>query len=160
MQRIKLFSKLYYSHFLFKAEEQAKLATCERAKCGAVIVKNYKVIGRGFNSPPGDSEHLCHVDKKTLHEKVTDKTCCAHAERRAMDNALSDFNKEILKGSMMFFSRLDDEGHMIFSGNPYCTRCSKDALDLKISKWVLRHKSGIYVYGAEEYHELSRNYKG
>ncbi len=58
----------------------------------------------------------------------------------------------------MFFSRVDDEGQMIFSGSPYCTRCSKDALDLKISKWVLKHEDGIYIYGAEEYNNLSFNY--
>jgi len=160
MYKVKSFSKKDYNRFLSLAEEQAKLATCKRAKCGAVIVKDYGIIGIGFNSPPGNSKPLCHVDKKTLHEKVTDKTCCVHAERRAMDNALSDFNKKVLKNSTIFFSRVDEKGHVVFSGKPYCTRCSKDALDVGISKWVLRHDSGIYTYDAGEYHELSRNYNG
>lgn len=159
MNKAGLISRLYNNHFLSLAEEQAKLATCKRAKCDTVIVKNYKIIGRGFNSPAGNSKLLCHVDKKILHEKVVDKTCCVHAERRAMDNALSNFNKEALKGSVIFFSRVDEEGNTLFSGEPYCTRCSKDALDIGILKWVLRHESGIYVYDAKEYHELSRNYQ-
>jgi len=160
MNEVKFFKKAYYNYFLSLAEEQARLATCKRAKCGAVIVKNYRVIGEGCNSPAGNSEPVCDVDKRTLHEKVTDKTCCTHAEINAMNNVLSDFNKKVLEGSTIFFSRVDNEGNMIFSGEPYCTGCSKYAFNLGISNWVLRHDNGIYVYGAKEYHDLSRNYNG
>lgn len=73
-----------------KAAEIALKATCLRAKCGTIIVKNNEIIGTGINSPPGEkeSQRRCIADKKELHPKITDKTCCIHAEQRAIMDAL------------------------------------------------------------------------
>jgi dCMP deaminase len=38
------------------AAEVASKATCNRDKCGAIIVKENEIIGRGFNSPPREKE--------------------------------------------------------------------------------------------------------
>lgn len=37
--------------YMNKAAEIAKNAKCYRSKCGAVIVKNKRIIGAGYNSP-------------------------------------------------------------------------------------------------------------
>ena len=80
---------------------------------------------------------------------MTDKTCCVHAEQRAIMDALRNNTNKIM-GSTLYFIRLDDT--RIFSqigaqaGKPYCTICSKMSLDAGIKKFVLWHKQGIFVF--------------
>jgi len=139
--------------------ELAKKATCDRSHCGCVIVKDNVIIGQGFNSPPGNLENQrkCNVDKATYNKKVTDKTCCIHAEQRAIFDALKN-NADKIDGARLFFIRLDDKGNMTKAGKPYCTICSKFALDSGIKEFVLWHKEGICVYDTEEYNTLSYQY--
>ena len=42
--------------YVTEAVEVAQNATCERSKCGSVIVHLGEIIGSGFNSPPQDIE--------------------------------------------------------------------------------------------------------
>ena len=88
---------------------------------------------------------------------MTDKTSCVHAEQRAIMDALKN-NSEGLVWSRLYFVRLDDEGEISFAGKPYCTICSKMALDVGIAEFLLRHKEGIAIYGTEEYNQLSFEY--
>lgn len=146
--------------FFEEAKKVALSSTCERDRCGSVIVKNGIIIGKGFNSPPKDIEQKrCGNDKKDYHTKVTDKTCCIHAEQRAIIDALRN-NPEEINGSNLFFTRLDENGEISFAGKPYCTICSKMALDCGIRNFVLWHKEGIKFYDAEEYNNLSFKYSG
>lgn len=55
--------------------------------------------------------------------------------------------------------RLDEYNGKIISGKPYCTICSKLALDVGISEFVLWHNEGICVYNTIEYNEISFGYK-
>ncbi len=143
-----------------EAEKQAVLATCTRAKCGTVIVGNNHVIGLGFNSPPAsmESQRRCTVDKSSYDKKVTDKTCCMHAEQRAILDALTS-NSNRVKGATLYFARVDENGKSKAAGKPYCTLCSKLALDVGISEFVLQDENGICAYGTEEYNDISFNYK-
>lgn len=145
--------------FINKANEIAKSSCCLRSQCGSVIVKTREVIGKGFNSPPSnlDSQKRCLAKKEDYHKKVTDKTCCVHAEQRAILNALSK-NPNKIHGSRLYFTRLK-KGNIIRSGEPYCTICSKMALDVGIIEFVLWHEDGITVYDAEEYNNLSFKFK-
>ncbi|MDX9970368.1 MAG: deaminase [Candidatus Gracilibacteria bacterium] len=142
------------------ASDLAKTATCLRSKCGSIIVKNGEIIGQGVNTPPQnlESERRCDNEKDAYHKKVTDKTCCVHAEQRAIMDALRK-NPEKLKGSTLYFIRLDKDDKLSFAGAPYCTICSKMALDTGISKFVLWHASGIKEYDTKEYNDLSFSYK-
>jgi len=142
--------------FLEKAVEIAKSATCERAQCGSIIVKNNEIIGVGFNSPPHNDEgqRRCTCDKSAYHQKVTDKTCCVHAEQRAIMDALRH-NPDKLPGSRLYFIRLDETGAPSRAGEPYCTICSKMALDVGIAEFVLWHEQGVCVYDTREYNDLS-----
>jgi deoxycytidylate deaminase len=142
----------------------AKNSTCERSKCGSIIVQANEVIGIGFNNPPGDlvSQKRCLCSKDNYDKKVTDKTCCIHAEQRAMISALKAYPDKVV-GSSLYFVRIK-EGIPVPSGNPYCTICSKMALDLGIKEFILWQSIvgkdiGVYVYDTEEYNDLSYKYK-
>lgn len=143
------------------AAEVAEKSTCLRAKCGAVIIKDWKVIGKGFNSPPGglESQRRCSFNKDNYDRKVTDKTCCIHAKQRAILDALRS-NGDKIVGSRLYFTRIDDEGDFLYSEKPYCTLCSKLSLDVGISDFVLWHEEGICVYDTAEYNRISYEYKG
>ncbi|MEK6938377.1 MAG: deaminase [Nanoarchaeota archaeon] len=147
--------------YLKVAAEIALNSGCERSRCGSVIVKDNEIIGRGFNSPPGnkESQRKCSCSKDSYHKKVTDKTCCVHAEQRAIMDALRK-NGDKIVGSRLYFVRLDEEGEPSRSGQPYCTICSKMALDTGISEFVLWHEQGVCVYDTEEYNLLSYQYNG
>jgi len=146
-------------YFIHEAIKEAKKSTCYRSKCGAIIVKDNEIIGIGFNSPPGDleSQRRCFVSKNDYDKKVTDKTCCIHAEQRAIIDALRR-NPEKIKDSVLYFIRLDENGNKTFAGKLYCTICSKIALDVGIKSFVLWHEKGICVYDIEEYNDLSFKY--
>lgn len=44
------------------------------------------------------------------------------------------------------------------AGKPYCTICSKLALDVGIKEFALWHEEGITIYNTEEYNTLSYQY--
>jgi len=136
----------------------AKYSTCHRSQCGSIIVKKGKIIGTGFNSAP-KNKSLDHCLKDDLPKDFrSDKTCCVHAEQRAIMDALKH-KEEDINGSRLYFIRLDEKGKKSFAGKPYCTICSKMALDSGISEFVLWHESGITVYDTDEYNSLSFAHK-
>jgi deoxycytidylate deaminase len=147
--------------YLQKAIEIAQKATCSRSKCGCVIVKDDIIIGSGYNSPPNDleSQKRCSNSKNQYHKKVTDKTCCIHAEQRAMFDALKN-NSQNITGSRLYFIRLDEKNQpAVVTGMPYCTICSKMALDLGIKEFVLVYENGFHVFNTEEYNDVSFKYE-
>lgn len=144
--------------YLDLAASKAKESNCFRAKCGTIIVSGERVIGSGFNSPPL-SKKIDHCIKGGLPKDFkSDKTCCMHAEQRAIMDSLRK-NPRFLSGSRLYFVRLDKSGKKEFSGEPYCTICSKMALDAGVSEFVLWRKEGVCVYDTAEYNELSFKFK-
>ncbi len=139
------------------AAERAKQALCKRDKCGAVIVKDGVVIGTGYNAPPLDAKEntKCHFEYPSeLKKPKSDRTCCIHAEWRAIFDALKR-NPEKVVGSTLYFCRVNVGGELLFSGDPYCTVCSRLAFDSGISFFALWHKDGIQVYDIKEYNDRS-----
>lgn len=147
--------------FIDETVKIAKQATCERAKCGSIIVKDNIIIGQGFNSPVNnlESQRRCKNNKEKYHKKVTDKTCCMHAEQRAIMDALIK-NPTKIKDSKLYFIRLNKENQPEPAGNPYCTICSKMALDAGIKHFILLHEDGLKEYPTEEYNLLSYKFQG
>lgn len=145
--------------YINKTTQIALNSTCERARCGSLIVQNNKIVGEGFNSPPQNKEEQrrCSYSKESYHKKVTDKTCCVHAEQRAIMDALQK-NPNKLSGARLYFIRLDKNGKPSLAGKPYCTHCSKLALDVGITEFVLWHEQGVCVYNTNEYNTLSFQY--
>lgn len=76
--------------YLFACVQLAEQATCQRSRCGSLIVQNDQIIGSGYNTPPQglETQRRCSCAKENYHKKVTDKTCCMHAEQRAIMDAL------------------------------------------------------------------------
>jgi deoxycytidylate deaminase len=146
--------------YLAKSANIAKFSTCLRAKCGSIIVKDNTIIGTGFNSPPGNLENQrrCKCSKDDYDKKVTDKTCCVHAEQRAILNALAKNSQRIIDSSL-YFTRIDEWENLKVSGEPYCTICSKMALDIGISEFILFNKQGVCAYNTGEYNTLSFNFR-
>lgn len=145
--------------FMQRAAQVAEESTCQRSRCGTVIVKDREVIGRGYNSPPQDAEEnrKCNLKEDLPETFKSDKTGCVHAEQRAILDALS--KSEDLTGSRLYFVRLDDDGEIKYAGKPYCTICSKLALDVGVAEFVLWHEEGITVYNTKEYNDLSFQYE-
>ena len=127
----------------------ARQSTCQRSKCGSIIIsENGELLGIGWNSQPCDDTKKCFK---------SDKTCCVHAEQRAIIDALKVNSDEVF-GSTLFFIRLDDKGNPKKSGDPYCTICSKLALDVGIKEFVLWREEGWIAYNTEYYNKLSFEY--
>ena len=147
--------------FIDEAARFALDSGCERKKCGSIIVSDGKIIGKGFNSPPGnlDSQRRCSCPKDSYHKKVSDKSCCVHAEQRAIMDALKHAPEKIT-GSRLYFVRLDEHNQKTPSGEPWCTICSKMSLDSGVKEFVLWHENGIVVYDTDEYNRLSFEYRG
>jgi deoxycytidylate deaminase len=147
--------------YLLKAADIAREATCTRSQCGTIIVSEGGIIiGTGFNNPPAglESQRRCGYKKSAYHPKVTDKTCCVHAEQRAMIQALSLHAKDV-PGSTLYFALIDERGALTCKGNPYCTICSKMALDIGIARFVLYQRDGIVIFDTEEYNDTSFAYR-
>ena len=68
-------------------------------------------------------------------------------------------NPSKLKDSRLYFIRLNEKNEKEPAGKPYCTICSKMALDAGIVEFILMHKEGIKVYKTDEYNNLSYNYQ-
>ena len=143
------------------AAETALKSSCLRSKCGSVVVKGEQVIGVGYNSPPGDiPPEKCLKDEiKGDDTFISDATCCVHAEDRAIRDALAKHSWDGVRGARLYFVRIDESGNIKKSGDPYCTWCSKTALDERISKFVLWHEKGITEYDTEEYNKLSYEFR-
>ena len=142
--------------WFYEAAKVAEKALCLRDKCGAVLVSDGEVIGKGYNAPPLDKEEnrMCSNKYKFTGKRKSDRTCCIHAEWRAIFDALKR-NPEKIKGSSLYFMRLNDKGVMTKSGEPYCTVCSRIALDLGVKNFVLWQEEGVCVYATSLYNRLS-----
>lgn len=142
-----------------EAAKVAERALCLKAKCGTIIVNDGEVIGQGYNAPPLDREENRVCNREFVPGKPKyDKTCCMHAEWRAIMDAMRR-NSGKLKGSKLYFTRVDDQGEIKKSGQPYCTVCSRMALDSGIDWFVLWHEDGICEYPTDEYNRLSYEYR-
>jgi deoxycytidylate deaminase len=142
-----------------EATEVAKKALCLDHKCGAVIVKNDELIGKGYNAPPLDDpkNRTCLSEYSKTSKPKFDRTCCMHAEWRAIIDALKN-HPEKIAGSSLYFSRVEDHGQIKKSGEPYCTVCSRFALDTGISYFLLWQEKGIASYPTDEYNKLSYDF--
>ena len=69
-------------------------------------------------------------------------------------------NPDKLLGSKLYFVRLNNDKTPSRAGEPYCTICSKMALDVKISEFVLWYDKGICVYDTDEYNTISFQFRG
>ena len=148
-----------HEKYFEEARDVALLATCNRAHCGAVIVStDGQIIGKGFNAPPlGDeSQRMCDVELDKSIKQNNDKTCCVHAEWNAILDALKRHGNKI-QGSTLYFMRVGDNGEFTGAGKPYCTVCSRLALESGISVFGLWN-DGPEMVKSDDYNLHSYNY--
>ncbi|MDB5176601.1 MAG: cytidine deaminase [Candidatus Saccharibacteria bacterium] len=145
--------------FFSLAAEAADNATCHRAKCGSVIIKDGEVIGIGYNSPPINDESRRTCDKTWDYGKKPkyDLTCCIHAEWQAVIDACKK-NADKIDGSTIYFMRTDSNGNFTDAGMPYCTTCSRFTMESGVSEFALWNDDGADIYELPEYDELSYSY--
>jgi deoxycytidylate deaminase len=144
------------AYFFDAAIQAAKNSLCLRDKCGAIIALGGVIIGTGYNAPPLDDisnrKCLIHFPADSRKPK-SDRTCCVHAEIRAI--RMAEKTVPNLRGSILYFARVNAQGAMLYSGEPYCTLCSRPVLDAGVSFWALWHESGPMLYDAKTYNDLS-----
>ena len=147
----------------------AQRSLCLKSRCGAVLVNKPSYVQEGtsplfggtllsvgFNGPPKNDAayRRCGLTTPSKAHPKAGRTCCVHAEVRALLSA----PRERLVGSTLYFSRVNELGYLQPSGRPWCTECSKLALDLGVEKWVLWHADGPAEYDADHYDWLSNRY--
>lgn len=142
-----------------EAAKVAQGALCSRAKCGAIVVADNIVIGSGYNAPPRDDMNnaKCHDSFDRGRKPKYDITCCMHAEWRAITDALMRHPQKI-QGATLYYVRLDNAGNIKPSGEPFCTVCSRLALDVGIARFGLLHKNGPELYDTKDYNDKSYAY--
>ena len=141
-----------HEQFFEAARKVATRASCNRAHCGAVVVsKDGRIIGEGYNAPPlGDeSQRMCDVELDKTIKQNNDKTCCVHAEWNAILDTLKH-NADKIDGSTLYFMRVGEQGEFTGSGKPYCTVCSRLALQSGIATFGLWHEEPV-MFNAADY---------
>lgn len=149
--------KKYADYFMREALKECDHSGCLSSQSGCVIVLDHQIIGKGTNSPPGNEKIEKCVKDELPSDFRSDKSCCLHAEERAIMDALRR-NPSKLRGSSLYYIR-KKEGKQVFAGKPFCTICSKLALDAGIKEFILWHENGMTVYDTKEYNQLSFVYR-
>lgn len=142
-------------HLLEELVRTARQATCSRSQCGSIILAKDSevIIGKGYNSRPCDMIADCTKDLLPKDHK-SDRTCCMHAEVRAIMDGLKNHPDKI-NGSQLIFVRLDEFGRPKPAEDIYCTICSKMALDAGVALFCLLTPSGWTAYRTDKYNDLS-----
>lgn len=108
------------------AKEIANLSHCQRAKVGAVLVKNGNIVSFGYNGTPAKMDNCCERDGVTKSEVI-------HAEMNA-----------ILKAAK---SGLSVDGATMYLTLSPCKECAKLILQSGIREVIYdeeyRDRSGI-----------------
>lgn len=141
------------------AAEVAQQATCRRAKCGSVIIKNDVIIGRGYNAPALDdeSQRTCEEAWDYSKKPKYDLTCCVHAEWNAILDACKN-NSDEIAGSTLYFMRINENGDLTDAGEPYCTTCSRLALQSGVGFFALWNAGMAEIYETGEYNKKSYDF--
>ena len=148
-----------HKKFFDIAAKASRNATCNRANCGTVIVKNGKILGEGWNSPPQNNEErrTCNGDYDYTKKPRSDLTCCIHAEWKAILNACKNFGHDI-EGSTLYFMRTDADDNFMNAGEPYCTVCSRLAMEAGVTKYIVMNDNVVEIYDIAKYDRASYSY--
>ena len=146
--------------FFDEAAKVAEGSLCLRAKCGSVIVRGGEIIGKGYNSPPQDNPEFrtCLQEYDIPVGFRHDRTCCIHAEQRAIEDAIRHGQDMI--GAIIYFTSINGEKKRQPSNRLCCTICSRAVLNTGIAEFILEWEDGtIHSYSTDEFDRLSYEYK-
>ena len=106
------------------AEAVARFGTCGRASVGAILVKDGRILGTGYNGSPAGQPHC--IDVGCLLVTVNDSTHCArtiHAEVNAVVN-----------------SRSDVRGATLYCTHEPCHNCMNVLVNAGVSSIIYKHE--------------------
>ena len=132
------------------AAEEAKKSSCLKSQRGVIIVKDGKIVGRGFNKPT--LENLCCLRESIKDNSRVELCTAVHAEQMAI---LSVKNKDDLKDSVMYHIKVKNNEMRKTNEEPSCTVCSRLVLESGIKEFVLWYEQGYRIYSAREFNEAS-----
>lgn len=141
-------------YYMKLAAEEAKKSTCKKSQRGAIIVKDNKVIGRGYNKVT--LKKVCNpCIREEVHNNSRVELCSAiHAEQMAIIDVVN--KRKSLKGTIMYHVKIKN-GKIVPVGDLSCTVCSRILCEAGI-KFVLLHNDGYVLYEPKELNRLSFNY--
>jgi len=134
--------------------EEAINSKCKKSQRGVMIVKDDEAIGKGYNEPT--IPELCCLRDNIKDNSRVELCTGLHAEENAILNALKTGIS--LAGARMYHERVKDGKVTTVGDIPSCTVCSRLVLKSGISEFVLRHKRGYAIFGAEEFNRMSFDY--
>lgn len=102
---------------------------------------------------------MCENDFDLSIKPKYDKTCCIHAEWNAIINALKNHGAKI-DGETLYFMRVDSDGNWTDAGKPFCTVCSRLAVQSGLKYFALWDDINKIpkIYDVIEYNKESYNY--
>ncbi|PWJ43403.1 deoxycytidylate deaminase [Sediminitomix flava] len=127
----------------------AELSRCERAKVGAIIVKDGNIISMGYNGTPKGFDNSCELEVEDEHGQLVlqTKSEVLHAEANAITKAAK--------------STYSTDGADLFCTHSCCFQCSKLIVQAGIKRFFysnqyrdtsgleLLRKAGIEVIQVE-----------
>jgi deoxycytidylate deaminase len=145
--------------WLDEAARVAKGSLCDRAHCGSVIVKDGAIVAEGFNSPPQNDGALrtCLNEYEIPAGFRHDRTCCIHAEQRAIQSA-HKAGKD-MSGAKIYFVAVDEAGNKVKATDMKCTICSRAVVDAGMAEFIFYAAEGVRSYDPAEVDALSYEYK-
>lgn len=123
--------------YLEAAAALAKRSACKRRKYGAIIVKDDRVIGWGYNGAPRGEAHCAECARAGLphNSKYADDCPAVHAET----NALIAGNGAEFEGADMYIAGWEmlDTGEMrrIEDAKP-CVQCMRNIKNARIARVI------------------------
>ena len=118
-------------YFYNIAEIVSLRSTCLRARCGAVVSKNNRILGTGYNGSPPDEPHC--IDEGCLME---DDHCqrSIHAEVNAIVHSQGDLN-----GASIYVYKNNIGDSIGFLPCRECLKVIRSAGIRRIVGWDVRH---------------------
>lgn len=96
--------------------EVAKRSTCRRRQCGAILVKDQRILATGYNGAPSGLEHC--LDRGCLREKLGIKPGQRHELCRGLHAEQNALLQAALHGVKI-------DGAVIYATHQPCSQCAK-----------------------------------
>ena len=136
--------------YMREAVKEARKSTCKSSQRGVVIVKDGKIVGRGYNKVTiGEKCNPC-LRENIEGMKMVELCHAIHAEQMAILNT----DRKDREDSTMYHVRVKN-GKITTSNEPVCTVCSRMIKESGIKEFVLYTEKGFVSYSAEEFNEKS-----
>lgn len=147
---------LKIKRWIKEAEKEARKSKCLKSQVGVVIVKDEKIISKGYNKIVVTDKLFVNKAgycnpciREDIHNNSLVERCYAiHAEQMALINAKCD-----LKGSTMYHVKIK-KGKIVPIEVPTCTVCNRMLKEAGIY-FVCLQKEGYVKYSPEELVNIS-----